>query len=92
MVKLLTMKNFSFAILPLCIATGEDCASPSTSVAASLAGVGAVMAFPSTWTIDVEAGEAALLLPRRSLHTSLTPLNLESWNLFIAAAQVSSVL
>lgn len=39
-----------------------------------------------------EAGDAALLLPRLSRQTSLTPLNLESWNRAIAAAHASSVL
>lgn len=39
-----------------------------------------------------DAGDAAVLLPRRRRQTNLTPLNLESWNLVIAAAQVSTLL
>lgn len=91
------MKNFSFAIFPgddLGVATeGSEGTTIGPVVGERISFIisaDIVLLLMSGWT-DAEAGDAAVLLPRRSRQTNLTPRNLESWNLVIAAAHVSTV-
>lgn len=90
------MKNLSLASslggdLGVAVGFSEDTITGVVGERISLIVSAAMVVSPTSGWALVEAGDGAVLSPRRRRHKSLTPLKFELWNLVMAAAHVSAL-